>query len=224
MKGSVVRTLILSDWNRHRFFILLSIFGGILAVALVQMGGELPTVLGSTWFFVSLIVLGSMLPVSNVIYERKKQTLAFLISLPISIAQYTTAKIVSTIAMFLVPWFSLVVTGVSFIVSRRDIPDGIIPVLLILAGFTLVGFCVIAGVATATESETWTLVATIALNSSYGFWWYVLIRNRALRADFGSAVPVWSPTVLTILLGEMAAIAVILALTFYAQSRKRDFV
>jgi hypothetical protein len=68
------------------------------------------------------------------------------------------------------------------------------------------------------------MLATIALNSSYGFAWYVIIRNRALRADFGSAVPVWSPTVVNILLGEIAAIAVILALTFYAQSRKRDFV
>src|SRR6185369_8977510 len=122
MKDSVVRALILSDWNRHRFFILLSIFGGILAVALVQLGGELLTVLGSTWFFVSLIVLGSMLPVSNVINERKKQTLTFLMSLPISAGQYTTAKIASTFGMFMVPWLSLVVTAISLIVSRPDIP------------------------------------------------------------------------------------------------------
>lgn len=224
MKGSVVRTLILSDWNRHRFFILATIFGGILAVAMVQLGGELPTVLGSTWFFVSLIVFGCMLPVSNVINERKKQTLAFLMSLPLSVGQYTTAKILSTFGMFMVPWVSLVVTGLTLIVTRPDIPDGIILVFLILAGFTLVGFTVIAGVATTTESEAWTIVATVALNSSYGFAWYVLIRNPQLRADFGSPVPVWSPTVVTILLSEVAAIAVILALTFYVQSRKRDFV
>jgi len=224
MKGSVVRTLILSDWNRHRFFILATIFGGILAVAMVQLGGELATVLGSTWFFVSLIVLGCMLPVSNVINERKKQTLPFLMSLPISVGQYTTTKILSTFGMFMVPWLLLVVLGISLIITRPDIPDGTIVVVLILAGFTLVGFCVITGVATVSESETWTIVATIALNSSYGFAWYVLIRNGELRADFGKAAPVWSPTVLTILLSEVATIAVILALTFYAQSRKRDFV
>jgi ABC-2 type transport system permease protein len=224
MKGSVVQTLIFSDWNRHRSFILLSIFGGILAVALVQWGGELPTVLGSTWFFVSLIVLGSMLPVSNLINERKKQTLAFLMSLPISVRQYTTAKIVSTFGMFLVPWMSLVVTGIFLIVSRRDIPDGTITGLLILAGFTLVGFCVIAGVAITTESEAWTIAATIALNSSYGFGWYLIIRNPALRSDFGRPVPLWSPAILTILLSEVAAIVVAVALTCYVQSRKRDFV
>jgi hypothetical protein len=41
-------------------------------------------------------------------------------------------------------------------------------VLLVLAGFTFVGFCVIAGVALVSESEGWTIAATIALNSSYG--------------------------------------------------------
>jgi len=224
MKDSVVQTLILSDWNRHRFFIMLSILGGGLALGLVAWGGELPTILGSTWFFVSLIVLGCMMPVSNVINERKKQTLAFLMSLPISVAQYTLAKILSTFGMFLVPWLSLIVAGGLLIVGRQDIPDGIIPVLLILGGFTLVGFCVVAGVAIATESESWTIVATIALNSSYGFGWYVLIRNRELRAGFGNADPVWSPTVLTILLSEAAIVAVVLALTFFVQSRKRDFI
>jgi ABC-2 type transport system permease protein len=224
MKDSVVQTLILSDWNRHRFFIMLSIFGGVLALGMVAWGGELPTILGSTWFFVSLIVLGCMMPVSNVINERKKQTLAFLMSLPISVAQYTLAKILSTFGMFLVPWLSLVVAGMLLIAGRQEIPDGIIPVLLILGGFTLVGFCVVAGVAIATESESWTIAATIALNSSYGFGWYVLIRNRELRMGFGNADPVWSPEVLTILLSEVAIVAVVLALTFFVQSRKRDFV
>jgi len=224
MKGSVVQTLIRSDWSRHRFFILLSIVGGALALGLVEIGGELPTILGSTWFFVSMIVLGCMMPVSNVINERKKQTLPFLMSLPMSVAQYTVAKVLSTAAMFLVPWLSLVIAGMSLIVARHDIPDGVIPALLILAGFTLVGFCVIGGVAITTESESWTIVATIALNSSYGFGWYVLIRRPELRAGFSSAVPVWSSTVLTILMSEIAVVAVVLVLTFFIQSRKRDFV
>lgn len=37
-------------------------------------------------------------------------------------------------------------------------------------------------------------------------------------------MPVWSPAVLTILAGEAAAVALILGVTFYLQSRKREFV
>jgi hypothetical protein len=224
MKRSVVHTLILSDLDRHRFFVLLSILGGVIALALVQMGSELTAVLGSTWFFVSLIVLGSMLPISNLVFERKKQTLPFLMSLPVSISQYTTAKLVSTFGLFLLPWSSLVLGGLWLIAARDGIPNGAIPALLILAGLTFVGFCGIAAVALASESEGWTTAATVALNSSYGFGWYLIIRNPTLRAGFGNPEPVWSPEVLTILLAEVAAVALMLALTFFVQSRKRDFV
>jgi hypothetical protein len=222
--GSVVQTLIFRDWYRHRLYLLLSVAAGGLALAVFQMGGEIPMILGATWFFVSLIVLGSMLPVTNVVNERKKQTLPFLMSLPLSVFQYTSAKIVSTVAMFLVPWLALVIAAVSFVAGRRNIPHGIIPVILVLAGLTFIGFCLIAGVALVSESEGWTIAATVASNSSYGFSWYLLARNPAIRGDMQSSVVVWSSTVLTILAAELAVIAVILGLTFYLQSRKRDFV
>lgn len=224
MKGSVVQALILTDWYRHRLHILLCLVCGGLALALIQVGGELPAIFGATMFFVGLIVLGSMLPVSNVINERKKQTLPFLMSLPLSVTQYTAAKIVSTVGMFLVPWVTLVVAAVSFIATHPVIPDGFIPAILIAAIFTLVGFCVIAGVALVSESEGATIAATIGSNSLYGFGWYLLIRNPAIRADMSSPVIVWSSSVLTILGIEIGVIALILGLTFYLQSRKRDFV
>jgi hypothetical protein len=39
-----------------------------------------------------------------------------------------------------------------------------------------------------------------------------------------SPLAVWSPLVLEILAGELALIAIMLGLTFFLQSRKRDFV
>jgi len=224
MKVSMVRTLILRDLDRHRHYIALSIVGGVVALALIQVGGEAPTILGATWFFISLIVLGSMLPISNVINERKKQTLPFLMSLPLSVIQYTAAKMLSTVGMFFVPWLTLVVAGVSFIVGRRDIPNGIIPVMMVAATFTFLGFCVIAAAALISESEGWTVAATVISNSSYGFIWYLLMRNAAIRNDLKSAVAVWSTPIMTALTVEIAMIAVILAVTFYVQTRKRDFV
>ena len=224
MKGSVVQALILADWHRHRVHMLLCLVGGALALGLIQVGGELPAIFGSTWFFISIIVFGCMLPASNVINERKKQTLAFLMSLPLSATQYTMAKIVSTFGIFLVLWLALVVAALSFIASHPFIPDGMIPPILILSTLTLVGYCVIAAVALVSESEGPTIAATVASNSLYGFGWYLLIRNPVIREGMKSPVPVWSGEVLTVLGGEIAAIALILGLTFYLQSRKRDFI
>jgi ABC-2 type transport system permease protein len=224
MNGSVIQALILKDWRLHRTHILLSLAGAALALAVLQWRNETAFLLGTVWFFISLIVLGSMLPVSNVINERKKQSLVFLMSLPLSPVQYATSKLVSTIGMFLVPWMALVVAGSTLILIRSDIPNGVVPVMLILFGLPLVGFCVIAGAALISESEGWTIAATVACNSTYGLSWYFIIREPAINTVLKSPVPVWSPLVLMILAGEAAAVVLILGLTAYLQSRKREFV
>ena len=224
MNRSVVRTLILSDWKRFRPLLLMFIVGGALAFLVLQVGGEIPTVLGTTWFFMALIVLGCLLPPFNVVNERKKQILPFLMSLPISVTQYTTAKLVSTVGMFLVPWVTLVAAALAFIMGRESLPDGIIPVVIILSMLTFIGFCLIAGVTMVSESESWMMAATVLANSSYGFGWYLLVRNAAIRDGMKSAAPVWGPEVVTILAVEVAVAVVILGLTFFLQSRKKDFV
>jgi hypothetical protein len=97
-------------------------------------------------------------------------------------------------------------------------------VLLILFGLPLVGFCVVAAAALITEIEGWTIAATIVCNSSYGIVWYLIIRNPAINGNLKSQVPVWNSPVLRLLGGEIAAIALLLGLTLYMQSRKRDFI
>src|SRR5689334_1160263 len=196
MTGSVIQALILKDWRLHRTLIALSIAGGIVALAVLQLKSETAFLVGAVWFFVSLIVLGSMMPISNVINERKKQSLVFLMSLPVSAAQYGMAKLVSTIGMFLVPWATLVVAASAFMLSHQETPKGIIPVMFILFGLPLVGFLLVAGAALVSETEGWTIAATIVCNSSYGVGWYLIIRNPAINGNLKSPVPVWNSAVL----------------------------
>jgi ABC-2 type transport system permease protein len=224
MNGLVIRTLILKDWQLHRRQILISMAAGGLALGIIQLKGETAFLVGTIWFFVSLIFLGCSLPVSNVINERKKQSIVFLMSLPVSALQYGISKVASTAGMFLVPWGAMVIAGSALVLSRHDIPNGVIPVMLILFGLPLIGFCLVAGAALISESEGWTVAATVACNSSYGLVWYFIISNPAINGDLKSPVPVWSAPVVTILAGEAAAFALILGLTFYLQSRKREFV
>jgi len=224
MNSRVIQTLILKDWRLHRTQILISLLAGVVSLALLQVKGETAFLVGSVWFFIALIVLGCMVPVSNVINERKKQNLAFLMSLPISALQYAISKMASTLGLFLMPWGVLVIAASTFVLSRGDIPKGIVPLMFILFGLPLVGFCLVAGAALVSESEGWTVAATIVSNSSYGLIWYFIIRNPAINGDLKSPVAVWSPPVLTILAEEAAAVALILGLTLYVQSRKREFV
>ena len=224
MSNSVTRALVLKDWRIHRTLISLTIAGGVIALAILQLKNETAFTVGAVWFFVSLLLLASMLPASNVVNERKKQNLAFVMSLPVSAAQYAMAKLVSTIGMYLVPWAALVIAASTFVLTRPETTKGIIPLMFILFALPLVGFCVIAGAALISDTEGWTMAASIVCNSSYGLVWYLIIRNPAINGNLKSPVPIWNSPVLMILGGEIGAIVLMLGLTIYMQSRKRDFI
>lgn len=220
----VTKQMILKDWRLHRDAIVWTLGCGVLALAMLLFKTETTVVVGSVCFFIALIMVGCMLPAVNILNERKKQSLPLLMSLPISSVQYTTAKLLSTVGMFLVPWLTLAIAAVWLITGRGIFPHGAIPMALILLTLPVIGFCLITGITLVGESEGWNAAANVVCNSSYGLVWYFIGRNPALTANWGSSVAVWSPSVLTFLGVEFGLVAVILGLTFYLQSLKRDFV
>jgi ABC-2 type transport system permease protein len=224
MNGSVVRHLMVKDWRLNRAMILFSIIGGAVAMAVVQHGGEGPMVVGSVWFFISLILIGTMLPLGSIMNERKKQNLPFLMSLPISSMQYTTSKMLSTVGMYIVPWLILVIGGIALIETRNIAPHGVIPILVILALMPFVGLAVMTCAALVGETEGWGIAANVTCNSSYGLTWYFMTRIPGLMVTAKAPEPVWNSTVLTALGIELGSIVVLLGLTYYLQSRKRDFI
>jgi len=224
MNTVVISRLISKDWRLNRLMISLAIAIGLAALVLVSFGAETARTFGAVWFFVALMVLGSMLPGSTIVNERKKQTLAFIMSLPVSAVQYAIAKIVSIWAMFLVPWCALVISALVVIETGRAFPPGIIPMLLILAMLPLLGFCIISSTALISESEGGLIAASLVCNSSYWFVWYMLAQIPTLTDNWKGALPVWNPAARTVLLSELAAIAVIVVITLWLQSRKRDFI
>jgi ABC-2 type transport system permease protein len=222
--SSVVWPLILKDLRLHRVQITISLVVGLVSLALFEVGTEVPVVIGACLFFISMIVLGCTLPMTNLINERKKHNLAFVMSLPVSTTQYTVSKLASTVGMFLLSWVILLAGALYAITSRPAIPHGVIPMLFVLVGLVFVGFCVIVAAAMVGETEAWTNPAVILSNSTYGIGWYLIVRIPAVNRDLKSATAVWSPIMLNFLAVEFALIAMILGLTFYLQSRKRDFI
>lgn len=225
MNTNVVLRLVLKDWRLQRRMIILSIVAGVIALGILLTGGSTRVVIGTVFFFMSMIFCASLLPVANIVNERKKQTLPFLMSLPISSSRYGVAKLLSTVGMFLVPWLTLVIAGLYMIVGRHVLPNGAIPVMLILANLPFIGFCLISGTALVAESEGWGNAAVAVVNSSYWLAWYLLISQvPSITRNWASPVAVWSSAVVKILVVEFATILMILVLTLYLQSRKRNFI
>jgi ABC-2 type transport system permease protein len=225
MNGRVILRLILKDCRLNVSVIILSFVGGMTALGVLLIGGQTPFVLGSGLFFISMILYASFLPMSNVVNERKKQTLAFMMSLPVSPAQYGVAKLLSTVGMFVIPWVILISAALYMILGRHVLASGAIPIALILAAVPFIGFCLITGTALVSESEGWAIAATAIVNSSYWIAWYLLASyTPSLTRTWTSPVAVWNAAALDILCAEFALIVMVLGLTMLLQSRKHDFV
>ncbi|HUB83147.1 MAG TPA: hypothetical protein VMB03_30310 [Bryobacteraceae bacterium] len=224
MNQSIVGQLILKDCRLFRVPILVNTLAGAAALVLVQVGGEIPVVVGAVLFFITLILVGHMLPMAGIVNERKNHNLTFVMSLPGSFFQYTTAKLIATVGMFFIPWAALVASAVVLIEVRAMLPHGIIPFTLILALAPFVGMSLVTGAALVGESEGWGIAANVFCNSAYGLFWYFLARNPVLMNHARGPSPVWDSTTLNILGGEFVSIVLILGLTYFLQSRKRDFV
>ena len=225
MKTNVMLHLILKDWRLQRRMIVLTILAGAAALAILLFGGQTPVVVGTVFFFVSMVFCACLLPMQNIVNERKKQTLSFVMSLPVSPAGYGAAKLVSTVSMFLIPWLALLGAALYMILGRHSLPNGAIPAGLIIMNFPLIGFCLITGTALVAESEGWGTAAMAVVNSSYWLVWYLLVSHvPSLHETWSGPVAVWTPAVFKILGVEFAIIVLTLGVTLYLQSRKRDFI
>src|SRR6185312_1271725 len=224
MTRSVTWNLVKKDWGLYRMHVAISTAAGLAALGLCFKGGEVASVVGAVSIFTALVIVACMLPVSAIVNERKKQHLPFVMSLPISVREYTAAKLVSSVGMFLMPWLVLVAATVALIEVRGFVPKGSIPFAVIVLLLPFVGFCLITGFALVGESEGWTIAATVACNSSYWFAWFLIARRPELMELAKGNTPVWNGQLLWIVAAELGVIAGSLLLTFLLQSRKHDFI
>jgi len=222
---AMVKRLIWKDWYLNRAAILFSLIGGMVTLALVASshGSNIVMILGLIVIVTILIGMGSMV-MASAVTERKQQTLPFVMSLPISYVEYTTAKIVGSLLIFLVLWTVMLVDILATILLAPGFPHGLIPFVVIMSVEILMSTCLVTAVAVTTESQGWTVgVAQVgALSLNWIGWW--IVRFPDIGGAMRSATVRWSGTATALLSTELAAIALLLAITFFIQARKKDFI
>ena len=167
-------------------------------------------------------LLSILLPMQTVVNERKKQNLPFVMSLPISPMEYTTAKIAGNVAAF-VDSGSRSSAGVLIVVANAG-AYGLLPIAFIASLAPFVAFSLLLAVAIVLESEQWAVLVMGACNVSDPFAWFFLVRVPGVKETLKSPVPIWNEHILMIVGAQLAVIAAAVGLTFYFQSRKRDFI
>jgi hypothetical protein len=224
MNYTMVKRLILKDWYFMRWAILAYSVAGFIALGLVARGGDASSYAGSVLLITVVIAVGFHLVMVTVVQERSEQTLPFIMSLPISPMEYTSAKIGANLVIFLIPWATLTTAAMLLFSTAAARSGALIPFTLIILTELLTAYVLLLTVAIVSESQGWTIFATVVTNLFFqGFlYWVSHIPEIAMGMKGHGAH--WNPTAVTLLSVEIALCILLIVMAFVLQSRKRHFL
>lgn len=219
----MVKRLMWKDWYLQRWAIMASIAGTLATLCILAIGSKVAFLLGLILLVMVIVFIGAHLVVSTIVNERKEQTLPFVMTLPISYREYTASKIWGNLLIFLVPWLTMVAGGL-FLLLYDSKTYGLVPYFIIMSVEILMGTCLILATALITESQGWTVGAIMVGNVAVNGLGYLVAHVAGIaRGMWGSSIQ-WSAAATGLLLAEFATIVLLLGITFWVQSRKKDFL
>lgn len=223
MNQSMIKTLVLKDYYFNKNNLLLFCGLGLLSVYMLSFDSKVFYV-GLILLISMVILIGALLIFSTVVNERKNQTLTFLMSLPISCMDYTKAKLIINLSAYLVAWGLLLVTTLAVIFYSPHLPNGLIPYALIILLELMVAFILVLGVALVSESESWTIVVVTITNIGVSLFMFLIASMESINQHMEGSAAVWNKSALMIIGIEIMIGVLFIGLTFYIQSRKKDFI
>lgn len=224
MNLAMVWHLIRKDWYFNRWLILSAMALGLFALVLCGSGTEVGFYMGAVLLLTVLIGAGAYLVTETILKERTDKTLPFVMSLPLSYLEYSTAKIVGNMVIFLVPFSALTLGTWIAITGTEAVPDGLLPFSMLILMEILTVYTIILAVAVMTESMEWTIGIIVAGNLFLQLFLYTVVRLPEIGTHTEGPVAVWNSTVFGIFGLELVVIVLVTATTFVFQSRKTDFL
>jgi ABC-2 type transport system permease protein len=224
MNASMVKHLILKDWYFQRRPIGAYTAGALLGLGIVMLGTHWSFYAGTVLLITFMVTIGIHLAIVTVVQERTEHTLPFLMTLPISPKDYTAAKVLANLSIFLVPWLMLTVGAALILGSEGARSGAMIPFATITLTYILASYILVLAVAIITESQGWTLCTMGVTNLFLQFFLYWVSHMPSIERGMKGRGAVWDATAITLLGAELLAIVVLLGLAFTFQARKRDFL
>lgn len=224
MNPQTIQILFLKDLFLSRWPMFGYLVGGLLSVLITCLPGESASFLGFILMITVTIAAGIHLISVLLLTETLDMTRIFVFSLPVSLLDYSIAKIMVVLVAFLIPWSGMLasLTVLTFIVPEAK--PGALAFLVLLFLFMLAGFCLQLVVAVVTESVGWTIVTVVLGNVLLNLFLKMLREDPVIVELTKSEVLSWPPLVLQIMAMEAVFILVSLGLALMFQMRRRDLI
>jgi ABC-2 type transport system permease protein len=222
LNTSVIRLLVFKDWQLFQKQLALYVLAGIVALCFLALAKPWAFYVGSLMLLIVVVSSACFSISTSLVVERKEQTLAFVMSLPVSPLDFTVSKLVGNLLTFLVP-FGVLLAGSLAVVLLTPLPDGLFVYTLLIFAWLLFAYAVSLAVAMTVESEGWATFAMIGSMVLINPYIMGLGQLDAIRTYTGKDAIVWTtPTVAIMTTLALLAVAVIGATTWH-HARKPAF-
>ncbi len=225
MSRSIVRQLIVKDLRLMRTYILLYWFAGIASIAFVMvLNSELAGTVGFILFVGAMAAAGIHAIFLTIVEEKEKLNLPFIMSLPVSLRQYSMAKISANLLIFGSVWLTLSAASLVVFIGEDGMPRGMLPFVSIMLVAIFAAYILMLSTALITASQGYTIFSTVVANLGVqGYLWWVgdLYPIRAVK---GGAEAIWNTTTVTVLVAQCVFIVAVIMVTLMIQLRRKDVV
>lgn len=219
----LTRKLIAKELHVYRHFIVAGAIAAVLSAAISPLS-QLAFNIGMLAWLTTVIAAGVMLAIYGVINERKEHSLQFVMSLPISVAEYVRAKLLGLLLSFGVIWAVATIAALSLVLLAPGVPDGLLPYAVLLCLFLLVNFTVLLTGMMYVRSEGASTAMIVVTNMGVSIYMFTIVTLPGLHQHMSGQTPVWNSTFFTVLACELLVLVTALVLPLATASRRRDFL
>ena len=156
--------------------------------------------------------------------EGNEQTRAFILSLPVSLLDYSVAKIAVVLTAFLIPWFTMFACSIVLTAVLPWNHAGAIPFIIVVFLELLAAYTMQLVTAVISESVGWTVCVMVACNVFLNVFLMKLLQSPEVEKMSKSDLLTFSPMIIQIMCIELGVIVAALAMALALQTRKRDLV
>jgi len=218
----VIRLLVAKDWQLFQKQLASLVLAGIVALCFLGLAKPWAFYVGSLMVLIVLVSAACFSISTSLMNERKEQTLAFVMSLPVSPRDFTVSKLVGNLLTFGVP-FLLLLGGTLAVVLLTPLPDGLFVYSLLIFAYILFAYAVSLAAVMSVTTEGWATFAMIGTMVMINPYMMAMAQVPEISNRVSVDEIVWTTPALAILSTlVMLSVAVIGTATWY-HARKPAF-
>lgn len=222
MNLQAIRILFLKDLFLSRRYLFAYFVGGLAASAIACLPQPTFSFVGFILVITVAIAAGIHLIGTLLLSESIDQTRLFIMSLPISLLDYSIGKMAVVLTTYLIPWATMFACLVIATVVMGK--QGSLVALPAIFFFLLGGFALQLVTAVISESVGWTICVMVGCNVCLNILIMKLFQDPEVAAVMKSDVLTWPNIVLQIVAVEATTVVLAVVVAFLFQTRKRDLV